>query len=462
MKCWKPNPSPGLLFDAIVVFISATALSVCSHAQYKERPLGIGVRVGGVISQTEFSGNASGFLGRAHFRYAFIEQIAAELGVGFGVLNGYGFNSRFFPVDIRLAMSPFTGSRWSPYLYIGGGGMFFKSERGGNKLQDQTAYIPAGGGVQFKVDNIVAIDLSAGYNKTFSDTFAPTLTNAQAGFWNFSVGISQFGQRVNNRDRELPGLVEEKRISANPLGADSDMDGLNDGDEVHSYKTNPSNPDTDSDGLKDGDEIKIYLTDPLNHDSDGDGLSDGVEVLKLGTSPVKIDTDGDALTDGDEVLIYKTNPLEIDTDKGTVADGIEVHRGSDPLNVEDDMPLPTRESLTVETGKALILEVVAFKFDSDELLLESEETLGKAYNSMRGNPEIEVEIHGHTDNVGKPSYNLRLSQARANSVKKWLVKKGISASRITARGFASVRPIATNSTEEGRVRNRRIELLRVR
>jgi outer membrane protein OmpA-like peptidoglycan-associated protein len=85
----------------------------------------------------------------------------------------------------------------------------------------------------------------------------------------------------------------------------------------------------------------------------------------------------------------------------------------------------------------------------------------KAYNTLDQNPDIEVEIQGHTDNVGKHDYNITLSQSRADAVKKWLVNAGISSSRITTKGFAFDKPLATNDTPEGRQQNRRIEFLRI-
>ena len=73
-----------------------------------------------------------------------------------------------------------------------------------------------------------------------------------------------------------------------------------------------------------------------------------------------------------------------------------------------------------------------------------------------------MEIRGYTDNTGKKTANMKLSQSRAESVKAWLVKKGIAADRITARGYGPDNPIADNKTKEGRAQNRRIEFFRVK
>ena len=78
---------------------------------------------------------------------------------------------------------------------------------------------------------------------------------------------------------------------------------------------------------------------------------------------------------------------------------------------------------------------------------------------MKWKEDERYEISGHTDNVGKDADNLKLSQERAEAVKAYLVKKGIKASRIVAKGYGATRPVAENTTPEGRQKNRRTELL---
>ena len=76
---------------------------------------------------------------------------------------------------------------------------------------------------------------------------------------------------------------------------------------------------------------------------------------------------------------------------------------------------------------------------------------------MKDYPDLKVVIEGHTDNIGTAEYNKKLSQRRAEAVKQYMVEKGIDANRITAEGFGFDRPIASNDTEEGRQKNRRVE-----
>jgi len=85
-----------------------------------------------------------------------------------------------------------------------------------------------------------------------------------------------------------------------------------------------------------------------------------------------------------------------------------------------------------------------------------------AFNTLKDNPELAVEIRGYTDNVGKAAANKKLSLRRAEAVRSWLVMQGIDSMRISAKGYGPENPIADNATLEGRQKNRRIEFFRTR
>jgi outer membrane protein OmpA-like peptidoglycan-associated protein len=108
-------------------------------------------------------------------------------------------------------------------------------------------------------------------------------------------------------------------------------------------------------------------------------------------------------------------------------------------------------------GKTVILKGVNFEFNKATLTKYSETILWRAYNAMVANPEVSVVITGHTDNVGSQKYNQALSLKRAQSVKNWLVEKGIASKRMRTVGRGMNEPIASNDTEEGRLQNRRME-----
>jgi outer membrane protein OmpA-like peptidoglycan-associated protein len=97
-----------------------------------------------------------------------------------------------------------------------------------------------------------------------------------------------------------------------------------------------------------------------------------------------------------------------------------------------------------------------FEFNKDVIKPTSFPFLDEIVDILR-QKEWNLKLEGHTDNKGSADYNLKLSKARANSVKKYLEEKGIKPTRIEADGFGSTKPIADNSTEQGREKNRRVE-----
>lgn len=107
--------------------------------------------------------------------------------------------------------------------------------------------------------------------------------------------------------------------------------------------------------------------------------------------------------------------------------------------------------------KTFVLRGVKFDFDSDRLTPESKTILNDVAETLKGNPEIKVEVAGHTDDIGTDAYNLGLSEHRAGSVKTYLESRGVEAARMTPVGYGKTVPIDTNATDEGRENNRRVE-----
>jgi len=116
------------------------------------------------------------------------------------------------------------------------------------------------------------------------------------------------------------------------------------------------------------------------------------------------------------------------------------------LNIKYDPPKTfTLEDVFFETGKSI-------------LRAESNKALNDLVEVMKLKPGLVIEISGHTDNVGSPESNLKLSADRAIAVKNYLVQHGIAAARITTKGYGDTQPAATNETEEGKQKNRRTEV----
>lgn len=111
-----------------------------------------------------------------------------------------------------------------------------------------------------------------------------------------------------------------------------------------------------------------------------------------------------------------------------------------------------------QPATAYTLDNVLFETGKANLKSSSFKAIDELASAMTAKKTMEIEIAGHTDNVGDKATNLKLSQERAEAVRSYLIKKGISSGRITARGYGDTKPVADNSTEAGRQQNRRTEV----
>jgi outer membrane protein OmpA-like peptidoglycan-associated protein len=119
---------------------------------------------------------------------------------------------------------------------------------------------------------------------------------------------------------------------------------------------------------------------------------------------------------------------------------------------------PLGVDIMYEPGKEFTLNDVKFDLAKATLRPESNAQLQDLLEYLQWKTDLKIEVAGHTDNIGKPEDNLKLSQLRAEAVKAWLVKKGIDPSRLVAKGYGDTQPIADNGTPEGRQKNRRTEV----
>lgn len=110
-------------------------------------------------------------------------------------------------------------------------------------------------------------------------------------------------------------------------------------------------------------------------------------------------------------------------------------------------------------GDAVVLQNIQFEFNSAQLTTDSESGIRMLCDFLQRNPDLNVELAGHTDNVGGERYNQKLSTDRANAVRDALIIKGVNAERLTAKGYGSSKPLVPNDSEENKAKNRRTELV---
>jgi outer membrane protein OmpA-like peptidoglycan-associated protein len=169
-------------------------------------------------------------------------------------------------------------------------------------------------------------------------------------------------------------------------------------------------------------------------DSDGDGVADNLDKCPDTPAGATVDATG----------------CPLDADKDGVPDGRDKCPNTAAGAQVDADGCPLR----------LVLEGVTFETGSATLTAGARRILDGVAQSLIANTEVKVEVGGHTDSTGSRATNIRLSQARAESVMAYLVSRGVPASRLTAKGYGPDEPIADNKTADGRAKNRRVELRR--
>jgi len=127
------------------------------------------------------------------------------------------------------------------------------------------------------------------------------------------------------------------------------------------------------------------------------------------------------------------------------------------VNNKDTIALRAIRSM-LETGKSVLLNNIFFDYDQVTLRPQSQFEIKRLVNLAK-QENIKVELHGHTDNQGDETYNLELSQRRAEAVRSELIRLGLPENMVTTKGFGESKPLASNDTEEGKQQNRRVEVL---
>jgi outer membrane protein OmpA-like peptidoglycan-associated protein/tetratricopeptide (TPR) repeat protein len=185
------------------------------------------------------------------------------------------------------------------------------------------------------------------------------------------------------------------------------------------------------------------------------GLPSSIELIELSTkqliSKVQTDENGNYLV---TLPVGKDYAFNVNR-KGYLfySDNFLLTNNSPDSSYEKNIGLQP-----LEVNATIVLNNVFFDVNKFELKTESQVEMDKLVQLLKDNPTLKIQISGHTDNVGKPTDNLALSNNRAKAVVNYLVANGIAALRLSAKGFGETQPIADNKTEDGRANNRRTEM----
>ena len=273
------------------------------------------------------------------------------------------------------------------------------------------------------------------------------------------------------------GIFIGRPISLEDKPKDTDSDGIIDKEDLCITEPGPlvtkGCPDTDADGIADKDDKCPNEKGLTNNngcpllDTDKDGITDDKDkcvtvpgIAKYEGCPIP-DTDKDAINDEDDkcptvpgLARYIGCPIP-DTD-------------GDGVNDEDDKcvsePGLKENSGCPEIKKEILQKVeyaarkIQFSYAKAVLLPESEKVLDEVADLLKKQPELRLDIEGHTSNDGSFNANMRLSNERAETVKNYLVGKGVDPLRLTSQGFGPTKPLNQGKTEQERALNRRVEM----
>ncbi|MFK8028917.1 MAG: OmpA family protein [Gammaproteobacteria bacterium] len=327
-----------------------------------------------------------------------------------------------------------TGGKWSPYAVVGTGYMKTRSDESNNippnGADSDNAIGTAALGLAHPVGNSSGMfRTEVRYRADFADTddYSDLIFNIGV-----TVPLGPTAAPPVILDSDNDGVVDpEDLCSGTPAGAAVDATGC----ELDSDKDGVKNSRDKCPATKMG--VKVdSMGCEMMRDADGDGVADSKDRCPRTPKGTKVDARGCKVIgddDGDGVL------NNIDQCPNT-AKGVRIDaRGCE---IRDEIQLPG----------------VEFELNSAKLTPTSLSILSGAVDTLNRYSDITVQAEGHTDSSGAASYNMNLSQQRAESVRDYIIGQGIDASRITARGFGETSPIADNSNAAGRQANRRVTL----
>jgi outer membrane protein OmpA-like peptidoglycan-associated protein len=254
----------------------------------------------------------------------------------------------------------------------------------------------------------------------------------------------------------LPALAQEEDVEG---CKDSPLITRMQGSSIHACDKKEFDQFDITVGTKDGADQSKHVEGPL--DSWDYGTREGVSQIQVFRN---MET---ALRTGGFQIVFERSPGYISARKGNtwlVIDNSGSYYDQTIITEQAMNQEVTADasSLKGELEKTGHVAVYGILFDTGKATFQpaADQPLGEVLQLLQQDDSLNVLIEGHTDNVGAPAANQALSEKRAQAVRDWLTAKGVAATRLTAKGYGASKPVADNNTEDGRAKNRRVELVK--
>ena len=483
----------------ILLMCMCIGFAFTSNAQTEKKKWNIGLH-GGV---TQYSGD----LGRDWYK-------TNSAMYGFGGLSVSRYISKLFDVNLMLSKGTIgfnsgapTGFKYDfnaatinlrfnivapeyiirPYVIAGVGAVQFDNTPSFNK--DQIDYIlpNAGAGLNIRLTPVIMLNLQQSFMFSNKDR-RDGVDNGSTEFKSKDAYLMSMAGLTfnmgNSKDTDMDGVSDKRDTCPDTPGGvmvdkagcplDKDKDGVADYQDncpdVAGTQALSGCPDRDNDGVADDKDRCPDMAGTMSlmgcPDADKDGVADMDDKCANTKSGTKVDAAG----------------CPMDSDKDGVTDdldscpdvaGITALQGcpdadGDGVSDKDDK-CPTAKGTAANKGcpeisKAELVKItyigskIFFENNSDKLKVASLSQLDELAKILIKNEGANLTIEGHTDNVGADDFNMTLSQKRSESVKQYLIGKGISDAKLTATGMGETKPIADNKSKLGKAKNRRVEL----
>ncbi|HKR03555.1 MAG TPA: OmpA family protein [Bacteroidia bacterium] len=370
-----------------------------------------------------------------------------------------------------------------PYIFVGGGAMMFAKNPTVDKGRFDYAAPSFGAGINIRMGSTVSLNIQETVLYSTGDLRdgAPE-ANENDAFLFHSIGLTfnagkkkdADGDEVADRKDKCPDTPKGVKVDENGCPVDKDKDGVadyvDDCPDVAGIELLKGCPDKDADGIADKDDdcpdVKGLASLKGCPDADSDGIADKDDKCpdtkagyKVDATGCPMDNDKDGVLNEDDTCPDMAGISALKGCPDTDGDGVADNEDRCP-DVKGTIANKGCPEIAKEDVKKItqIASKIFFEFNKATLKKSSLAQLDALVEILQKYDAANLTIEGHTDNVGDDSYNMELSQKRTESVKEYLMTKGILESRLTAKGFGESQPIADNKTKTGRAQNRRVEL----